>query len=459
VQQWLSGINDTLQLADEMMETEETKLMHQKQADMMAERQQLETDLDELNAQIELHHQRMGIAGEFSTLQDFVSARLQDRDYEERLGMLHRAQADLQELTDTLTVRADHDLHAEAKQKFFPRGPARVVLFIDDLDRCPPPKVVEVLEAVQLLLRTELFVVVLGLDTRYVTRALEKQYAGILQHHGDPSGLDYIEKIIQIPYRVRPVEPENLRTFLEAQMEMVAHDGGEESDRQEDETKDYEETTAVSHATESDDQADDGQKTPDSTSLSTDEETHDEDETTTATAASISPQVVKFHVEDFADLENACVSMGLTPRSIKRLINVLKLMKVFWFRTNQNKSQEEIQTVINLLTLSARYPEIMVQVFHNIELAFRDKNKAQEELSMYLITDLTNEAVLPQMEGFKTAVTNLNFTNITLNSLGLKTFHLVRSFSFVGDPVYTEKRPKAHTRFSVGGIPLWVPGS
>jgi hypothetical protein len=34
----------------------------------------------------------------------------------------------------------------------------RIVLYVDDLDRCPPPRVVEVLEAVHLLLAGRLFV-------------------------------------------------------------------------------------------------------------------------------------------------------------------------------------------------------------------------------------------------------------------------------------------------------------
>ncbi len=42
----------------------------------------------------------------------------------------------------------------------------RIVLYIDDLDRCPPKRVVEVLQAVHLLLAFELFVVVVGVDAR-----------------------------------------------------------------------------------------------------------------------------------------------------------------------------------------------------------------------------------------------------------------------------------------------------
>ena len=52
----------------------------------------------------------------------------------------------------------------------------RIVLYIDDLDRCPPRRVVEVLEAVHLMLALELFVVVVAVDARWLIRSLEYHY-------------------------------------------------------------------------------------------------------------------------------------------------------------------------------------------------------------------------------------------------------------------------------------------
>ena len=48
----------------------------------------------------------------------------------------------------------------------------RIVLYIDDLDRCEPDQVVAVLQAVHLLLAFPLFTVVVGVDVRWVERAL-----------------------------------------------------------------------------------------------------------------------------------------------------------------------------------------------------------------------------------------------------------------------------------------------
>ena len=83
----------------------------------------------------------------------------------------------------------------------------RVVLYVDDLDRCPPAKVLEVLEAVHLLLALELFIVVVGVDPRWLQRSLRYQYrelAAGLESGDDPylrmMPIEYLEKIFQIPF-------------------------------------------------------------------------------------------------------------------------------------------------------------------------------------------------------------------------------------------------------------------
>lgn len=96
----------------------------------------------------------------------------------------------------------------------------RIVLYIDDLDRCPPNKVVEVLQAVHLLLAFPLFVVVVGVDARWIKRSLQTRYRELLHVDNRPvndesdTGLlvgsatpnDYLEKIFQIPFWLRPMD-------------------------------------------------------------------------------------------------------------------------------------------------------------------------------------------------------------------------------------------------------------
>ena len=73
----------------------------------------------------------------------------------------------------------------------------RVVIFIDDLDRCSPIKALEVLESIKLFLDIEGFVFVIGLSHKTVTQLISHAYqlTGV-------KGEDYIKKIIQIPIKI-----------------------------------------------------------------------------------------------------------------------------------------------------------------------------------------------------------------------------------------------------------------
>jgi len=82
----------------------------------------------------------------------------------------------------------------------------RIVLYIDDLDRCEPRTVVKVLEAVHLFLASPLFVVVLGVDPRWLFSSIKEHYSSIMNNN-DKVGIassistpeEYLEKIFQIP--------------------------------------------------------------------------------------------------------------------------------------------------------------------------------------------------------------------------------------------------------------------
>ena len=175
-------------------------------------------NIETKKAQIEKQKQRVGLTAQHPSLLDFVNNRLEDDSYQKRLGLMNQVQNDLADLSEHLTYIPGHTNPEKLKvlKKYFPRGPARIVLYIDDLDRCPPDKVVEVLESVQLLLNTDIFVVVLAIDDRYIGRALEQTYRGVLKRGGTPSGVDYIEKIIQLPYRMRPISKEVAESYLKS---------------------------------------------------------------------------------------------------------------------------------------------------------------------------------------------------------------------------------------------------
>jgi len=108
----------------------------------------------------------------------------------------------------------------------------RIVLKIDDLDRCPPDKVADVLQAVHLFLNFPLFVVLVCVDERWMSSSLVEKYKNLVDGTSGATTSDYLEKIFQIPYWTRPMNAEASGAFAEALVGRVkrpdvADDAGE----------------------------------------------------------------------------------------------------------------------------------------------------------------------------------------------------------------------------------------
>jgi len=158
-------------------------------------------------------------------------------EYGRRLGLLAQVRRDLRELegeivanntvlraplppgaADAKKTDAAKTAAALADQPNPLRDvPNRIVLYIDDLDRCPPAKVLEVLEAVHLLLSFEMFVVVVAVDSRWLTSALTDRLVALRPSQatpGQPTPKDYLEKIFQLPFWVQPLPPAGRQQLL-----------------------------------------------------------------------------------------------------------------------------------------------------------------------------------------------------------------------------------------------------
>jgi formylglycine-generating enzyme required for sulfatase activity len=97
----------------------------------------------------------------------------------------------------------------------------RLVVFVDDLDRCLPEKAIEVLEAIKLFLDVRGCIFLLGLDQEVVTRGIKVKYRDFSVDEGAGSerripidGAYYLEKIIQLPFRLPKIEPRAMQPFV-----------------------------------------------------------------------------------------------------------------------------------------------------------------------------------------------------------------------------------------------------
>jgi hypothetical protein len=89
----------------------------------------------------------------------------------------------------------------------------RVVVFIDDLDRCSSSKALEVLESIKVFLDIDGFVYVVGLSHKTVIKLITQAY--------DETGIrgeDYIKKIIQIPIRIPKWSPDSIINLMETNL-------------------------------------------------------------------------------------------------------------------------------------------------------------------------------------------------------------------------------------------------
>ena len=198
---------------------------------------------------------------------DFLESRQKSSDYKKHLGVIAQAHADFEELSILLAKvqeqenkrekekekQEDKDKTAQnpaadtapdpknGKEKSLPRID-RIVLYIDDLDRCPEDKVVDVLQAIHLLLFFPLFVVVVGVDPRWMLHSL-RQHLRALQDVADGGNdlsdgerigwestpLNYLEKIFQIPYVVLPMQKKGFQQLVQSLTIELSSDGKQDA--------------------------------------------------------------------------------------------------------------------------------------------------------------------------------------------------------------------------------------
>lgn len=230
--------------AAEALNTLGDELQRKAQANRRSKEERLEGEIATLRGQIErfsgereqARQRAEATSGEIAEIKSgrqpykFILERLSSDDYERHLGIMALIRRDLESLTELLRESADDPADGDDG---VPRID-RVVLYIDDLDRCPATRVVEVLEAVHLLLAFDLFVVVVAVDVRWLLRSLEQHYANELSG-GTPSGTasdhawqstpqNYLEKIFQIPFAVWPMEQDGFTRLIESLFEQPDDD-------------------------------------------------------------------------------------------------------------------------------------------------------------------------------------------------------------------------------------------
>lgn len=123
--------------------------------------------------------------------------------YRERIGFLAEFEDDFKRVVETVT-----------------RGGKRpLVVFIDDLDRCAPPKPAEIAEAINVLLDAKHCVFVIGMDAQAVACSIESRYKDLAAYYTHESngltlGQRFLEKIVQISFRIPQPAAGQINSFI-----------------------------------------------------------------------------------------------------------------------------------------------------------------------------------------------------------------------------------------------------
>jgi hypothetical protein len=246
-------------------------------------------------------------------LDSYLAERVTTTDYDPYRGVVALAHRDLRDLDDFLyKYRKDGDA-----------GIDRIVLYIDDLDRCPPKVVATMLEAVHLLLALPLFVVVVGVDARWLSRSLLDQHPLLLsgdddtaepnapRGHANPG--DYLDKIFQLSYSLPPMTRKNsvdLLTHSALAGQRQAAEGSADLEATASATADGFGTPAAESATDAAPQP----GTPELAPLARD-------------VGEAAAEALVLGPDELRLLEAVAPVVGSSPRIAKRFLNVYRVMK------------------------------------------------------------------------------------------------------------------------------------
>lgn len=386
------------------LQEEATQEYQNRLGDTKSELAIINRKIEEKSQEIEsLNKEEVKIAGELAAIRNgkrlssFIQRRLDSSDYKKHLGLISIIRDDFEKLADYLHNKNSLDDFLSQKpetalaQDVLPHNPFllspvnkidRIVLYIDDLDRCPPDKVVEVLEAIHLILAFPLFVVVVGVDVRWISKSLMEKYGAMLNTEKDQSGgdhelsllhkgsatpYDYLEKIFQIPFRIKSMDTHDKKIYLEKLLESDLNEPLVESETHAYQYPQSEESTTNAPSNTN---IENGQSEPMPKKLTK----------------------VQLGKEDLGFIQSLAPIISNSPRAIKRFANICRLIKSHqkWTRPSSNESDAmkltEYKSMVFLFAFISGLPvladHLIIQLQHWLDSLSNSKTSASKTLSL-----------------------------------------------------------------------------
>ena len=267
----------------------------------------------------------------------FIKQKVANKEYDAHTGIISIIRKDFEQLSNMFqhvqdengaTINDAEGLSNKRIDELFQEDRVldRIILYIDDLDRCSDEKVLEVIQAVHLLMAFPLFNVVVGVDKRCVHNALVYKNLSQYSQFADQSQIkkisiitpsEYLEKIFQIPFQLKDPEEDSIKGMVDA----LLKDQIEEIRAEDllDKPEDSEETDSSETFTVEVPQ------------LNIDNKGVFNEETVLKEVKKenklITPDDLKLSPEELSYLKEFAVVVGSVPRAIKRFINIYRIIR------------------------------------------------------------------------------------------------------------------------------------
>ena len=335
---------------------------------------QLKTVLEEkknLINELENYQKELDDVTPVRVLNDFVTERIDSGDYRKLLGIPALIQQDFRQLAKLIAVQnvkiiETKDENKENDFKTF----NRIILYIDDLDRCPDEHVIKVLQAVHLLLAFELFVVVVAVDSRWLSHSLTKHFEALSVNNNNGTTAtpdDYLEKIFQIPFWIKPLGESSKKNIIQGLLygHLAGNIGNEVQESDLDKPTVGEDQIKILTTL-------DPTNTP---------------PTLQTVALSITNTELKF-LYDLVPL------LGTTPRSTKRFVNLYQLIRIIYHLDPENdliNSPKEHELLAFVLALGEGLPKLGPAVFN--ESLKSESNENLESIIVKIKPNIDNKEI------------------------------------------------------------------
>lgn len=327
-------------------------------------------------------------SGTYSKQLGIVSMIRKDFDTLNRLLSSQKTAADIQSINKNDEQRIDLQID-------------RMILYIDDLDRCDEHIVLKVLEAIHLILAFPIFVVVVGVDPRWLNNAVNQKLGKLLRSadhhktksiHAEPAATsyDYLEKIFQIPFAIKPVTPSNRETLVKYLLQRNQKEQQENTSPQ---------LPPQRNQTVNEQQTEIHEQMPAQVTLA--------DSIKTTPPQELRP--LTFSSEEIKFIQRVSVLFGYSPRTINRFVNLYRIVRTHRNWHAPEKFSSTHQATLLTLAIIVGHPEETREFIALLRSAYPDStpfstfitnhselawlNQALKEPGTEIISDQTLTAI------------------------------------------------------------------